>query len=94
LRRELERISDGIDLIHRWRVKSDSIQALFFPWLSGLYNVSVEKTEGFEDRTTRRNCPDAQIWLYDSGARRILVEVERGGTVTNGTISRTYGRPT
>ena len=27
---------------------------------------------------------DAQIWLTEGGTRRVLVEVERGGTVTNG----------
>lgn len=84
LRRELERVSDEIDRIHKWRTKSDHIQALFFPWLSGRYRVSLETTEGFEDTATRRNRPDAQIWLNDSGTRRVLVEVERGGTVTNG----------
>lgn len=84
LRQELERLTDEIDRIHRWRAKSDHIQALFFPWLSTRYQVSVESTEGFEDTTARRNRPDAQIWLDATGKRRVLVEVERGGTVTNG----------
>lgn len=81
---ELRRVSDEIDRIHRWRVKSDDIQATFFGWLDEKYKVSIEKTEGFEDTTTRRNRPDAQIWLNGEGSRRVLVEVERGGTVTNG----------
>ena len=81
---ELRRVSDEIDRIHRFRAKSDDIQAVFFAWLRENYRVSIETTEGFEDTTTRRNRPDAQIWLDDSGARRLLVEVERGGTVTNG----------
>lgn len=81
---ELKRASDDIELAHRWRAKSDEIQAIFFPWLQQQYRVSVEKTEGFEDTATRRNRPDAQIWLNDEGDRRVLVEVERGGTVTNG----------
>ncbi|MEW1952305.1 hypothetical protein [Terrabacter sp. NPDC080008] len=81
---ELRRISDDIDRIHRWRAKSDDIQATFFGWLEQSYKVSIEKTEGFEDTTTRHNRPDAQIWLDSLGTRRVLVEVERGGTVTNG----------
>lgn len=81
---ELERVSDQIDQVHRWRAKSDDIQALFFPWLAERYTVSVEKTEGFEDTATKRNRPDAQIWLDETGSRRVLVDVERGGTVTNG----------
>lgn len=81
---ELRRVSGQIDVVHRWRAKSDDIQDVFFGWLRDNYQVSIEKTEGFEDTTTRRNRPDAQIWLNEGGTRRVLVEVERGGTVTNG----------
>src|SRR3954453_5182713 len=81
---ELRRVSDEIDRIHRFRAKSDDIQVVFFAWLRENYRVSIETTEGFEDTTTRRNRPDAQIWLNGHGTRRVLVEVERGGTVTNG----------
>lgn len=83
LRAELGRVSSAIDELHVWRAKSDDIQALFFGYLATRYQVSIEKTEGFEDTTTRGNRPDAQIWLDERGSRRILLEVERGGTVTN-----------
>jgi hypothetical protein len=81
---ELRRISDEIDRVHRWRAKSDDIQKLFFGWLADSYDIVTESTEGFEDTTVHRVRPDAQILLNLEGTRRILVEVERGGAVTNG----------
>jgi hypothetical protein len=76
-------VSNEIESVHRWRAKSDDIQSLFFPWLCERFKVSLESVEGFEGTTTSRNRPDAQIWLDEAGTRRVLVEVERGGTVTN-----------
>jgi hypothetical protein len=91
---ELTRVSDEIDARHQWRAKSDQIQDIFFEWLARTYRVSIEKTEGFEDTETRGNRPDAQIWLNDPGSRRILLEVERGGTVTNGHDLKDCGKRT
>ena len=84
MKAELDRVSDEIDRVHVWRAKSDVIADVFRPWLGANYTVRFEKCEGFEDSTTRKNRPDAQILLNETGTKRILVEVERGGTVTNG----------
>lgn len=83
-RQELIRVSDTIDEIHQWRAKSDDIQATFFPWLAENYATVFESQRGFERTTTPFNRPDAQLSLDHSRPNRIIVEVERGGTVTNG----------
>lgn len=84
MRDELDRVSNVIDDIHVWRAKSDQISATFFPWLEANYTVEMESQAGFEGSATPFNRPDAQITLDVSRPNRIIVEVERGGTVTNG----------
>lgn len=81
---ELKRVSPQIDEIHRWRAKSDDIQATFFPWLHEKYLTKFESQSGFEGTATPFNRLDAQITSDESRPDRIIVEVERGGTVTNG----------
>ncbi len=84
LKAELHKVSDSIDAIHRWRAKSDLISATFFPWLEAHFRVELESQAGFEKSSTPFNRPDAQIGLDSTRPNRIIVEVERGGTVTNG----------
>ena len=84
LKTHLEAISHVIDETHVWKATSDSIYKTFFPWLATNYDVVIESTTGFARTRTPFNRPDAQISLDDERPHRILVEVERGGTITNG----------
>jgi hypothetical protein len=83
MRAELERSSAEIESRHVHAAQSNDIQNVFFPWLEATYTVKIECTEGFENTATRGNRADAQLLIDGDTQRRILIEVERGGTVTN-----------
>lgn len=75
----LRSIGDNIDLLHKHGAQSRVIQELMTEWLVEERQFRAEVIDAFEDG--RRLRPDFVGGL--GGGRGVLVEVERGGAVTN-----------